>query len=424
MIPIYQGEDALRWARSLDKPGPAQPAQADERVRDAVAQILAQVAEEGDAALVRIAARLQDPPPETIPADDPRVAAAASRLPPERRAVLDRAAENIRRFAEAVMERVRPPITVQGGACTTGLRFQPVDRAACYVPGGRYPLPSTALMTAVTAQVAGVPEIALFTPRPHDEILYAGRLAGVMRYHVLGGAQAVAAAALGTASIPAVDLIVGPGNAYVTEAKRQVMGRVGIDMLAGPSEVAVLADEEADPRWVALDLLAQAEHDPDARAYLLTDSPALCARVAALLPDLVRELRLPAFITEALAGGALVALPDLAACTEASDRIAPEHLQLHLRDPEAALGRLSHYGAVFVGDAATVPFGDYMAGPNHTLPTRRTARFMGALTPLCFLRAQSFVRAGADVASLARDTARFAEMEGLSAHAAAALARA
>lgn len=426
MIPTYRGAEALAWVARIDGPAAAEggdDATRDAAVRAAVSAIIADVAARGDEALRALAERFGDPAPETLAADDPRVEAACARLPAERRAVLERAAARVRAFGDAVMERVRQPILLPLPDCEVGLRFEPVSRAACYVPAGRYPLPSTAIMTAVTARAAGVRDVCVMTPRLHDEILYAGRLAGVARFHLVGGAQAVAAAALGTDGIGRCDLIVGPGNAYVTEAKRQLQGRIGIDMLAGPSEVVVVADSGADPRWVALDLLAQAEHDPDARAYLLTDSEALCDAVAAALPAAVERLALPDFVRRSLAGSALVALPDLAACLEAANRIAPEHLQLELRDPEAARPALRHYGALFLGDLSTVPLGDYMAGPNHTLPTQRTARFSGSLTPLTFLRAQSSIRATAEAALLLADTDRFAAMEGLRAHGAAAAAR-
>lgn len=424
LMPTYRGEAAARWVADLNGARPSAADQAaDGILRDRVAGIIAEVAAGGDAALAGIAERLGDPPPRVLLASDEEVWAAGGRLPRETKDVLRRAAHNIRVFAEAVMGRLREPVVVRRPECECGVRFQPVARAACYVPGGRYPLPSTALMTALTARVAGVEDVVLVTPRPRDEILYAGQLAGVRSYCFLGGAQAVAAMALGTETIPRADLIVGPGNAYVTEAKRQLLGQVGIDMLAGPSEIVVVADSEADPRWVALDLLAQAEHDPDARAYLLTDSPALCEAVAGMLPQLLRELQLPDFVRTALRGGALVVLPDLPACLSASEHIAPEHLQLHLRDPDAAMPALRNFGAVFLGDESPVPYGDYMAGPNHTLPTRRTARFCGALTPMTFLRAQSWVRAGEAAAQLSLDTEHFADLEGLSAHAAAARAR-
>ncbi len=302
--------------------------------------------------------------------------------------------------------------------------MRPVKRAACYIPGGRYPLPSTALMTAVTASVAGVKEICIVSPNLCDEILYAGTLAGVHEFHQIGGAQAIAALALGTESIEVADMIAGPGNAYVTEAKRQLFGQVGIDMLAGPSEVAIIADKGAKARWVALDLLAQAEHDPDSRVYLLTDCPELARSVVAIFPSLIDEIKgLPDYIGSVLAASAVVVLPSLTECARVSDLIAPEHLELQVADPHKLKQSVTSYGALFMGYAATVPFGDYMAGPNHTLPTNRSARFAGGLSPLTFMRGQTWLDVKEGASGLASKTAAFAAIEGLLAHEAAARAR-
>jgi histidinol dehydrogenase len=256
-----------------------------------------------------------------------------------------------------------------------------------------------------------------------DEIVLAGRLAEVTDFYKVGGAQAIAALALGTESIAPVDMIVGPGNAYVTEAKRQLQGTVGIDMLAGPSEVAIVADGSANPEWVAFDMLAQAEHDPESRAWLFTDSNGLGESVARELEKLPRKVELPDFVSNNLSGLSILVFESLDECAKASDLVSPEHLQLSVENPESLKPKLRHYGALFMGYSATVPFGDYMAGPNHTLPTGRTARFAGGLTPVAFLRPQSWMTFAESVERLARGTAAFAEIEGLKAHAAAALAR-
>ena len=284
-------------------------------------------------------------------------------------------------------------------------------------------MPSTALMTALPARVAGVAEICIVCPDMSPEIIYAGHLAGVDRFFRIGGAQAVAALAFGTETIPAVDMVVGPGNAYVTEAKRQLQGMIGIDLLAGPSEVAVIADRSPDPERVALDLLAQWEHDPDARAWLLTDSRELAESVAEALARRSRSPGFPSFLEASVEGGAILVFESLEACAAASDRVAPEHLQLAVVDPDSMKSRVKNYGALFLGREATVPFGDYMAGPNHTLPTGRTARFSGGLSPLAFLRPQSWLEVGAGLHRLASDTEAFAEAEGLPVHAEAARAR-
>jgi histidinol dehydrogenase len=278
-------------------------------------------------------------------------------------------------------------------------------------------------MTAVTAQVAGVKDICIFSPDLRDIILFAGLQAGVTEFYEVGGAQAVAAAAYGTKMIRPVDMIVGPGNAYVTEAKRQVFGTIGIDMLAGPSEVAIIADGQANPEWLALDLLSQAEHDPSSRAYLFTDSESIADAVAQAIDGKLDSIKLPDFIDIALSGSAIVLLDSMEQCIEAANLVAPEHLQVQVSDPTTIKPRLKNYGALFMGYHATVPYGDYMAGPNHTLPTNRAARFTGGLNPFTFLRQQSWVHVKTQAEDLPRLTAEFANLEGLVAHAAAATAR-
>ncbi|HEY9790660.1 MAG TPA: histidinol dehydrogenase [Candidatus Obscuribacterales bacterium] len=422
MIPVLKGQAALDWIKAAQT-GAAQAAGLQQNgLASTVSSILKEVHEGGDDALKQIAERLKDPAPRTIRIDSPFIARCISSLPETTKQTIEFAAGNIRRFAQAIMDSLKP-VRVQFAEYAAGLDLVPVERCACYVPCGRYPLPSTALMTAITAQVAGVKDIALFTPALKPEIVFAGTLAGVSEFHELGGAQAIAAAAYGTESIGAADIIVGPGNAYVAEAKRQVQGIVGIDMLAGPSEIAVIADGEGDPDWVALDLLSQAEHDPDARAYLLTDSEQLADIVAAGLPAIASSVGAPPFVSESLARSAILVLPSLAECIWAANTIAPEHLVLHVGEPEKIRGQLKNFGALFIGYCATVPYGDYAAGPNHTLPTNRSARFSGGLTPLTFLRPQSWLDIKAPAKQLARQTAAFARLEGLKAHEAAAAAR-
>lgn len=350
------------------------------------------------------------------------IAAAVDQVDKVERETLELAASRIRQFGSAVVDSVKS-VEVDCGEFQTGIDYRPVRRVACYVPAGRYPLPSTALMTAVTAQVAGVEEIVVISPRLEKEIIFAGTIAGVSEFYEIGGAQAVAAMAFGTDTIQPVDMVVGPGNAYVTEAKRQLQGVIGIDMLAGPSEICVIADDRANPEWLSLDLLSQAEHDPDARAYLLTTDRKLAEKVAAQIVEDVRRLQLPEFLSVSLAGSAIIVLDSIDDCCDAADKIAPEHLLLAVRNPEELKKRLTNYGALFLGYGCTVAFGDYMAGPNHTLPTNRSAKFQGCLSPLTFLRPQSWIKVNNQAPSLASDTAKFANIEGLTAHAAAASAR-
>lgn len=432
MIPIYTDQEALAWLTKVCPQGPrihetdtSEVSQTDPQGHEAleitVKSIIAEVRREGDRALRRLAAQFGDTLPESFIVNPETIQFLQRSVPPGTRRIMDAAAANIRLFAQAIRDQLNP-IHIEHEGFNVGLDYKPVERVACYVPGGRYPLPSTALMTAITADVAGVPDISIVCPVLHPAIAYAGQLAGVKRFYQMGGAQAIAALAYGTHTIDPVDMVVGPGNAYVTEAKRLLQGIIGIDMLAGPSEVAVIADDSADAETVALDILAQAEHDPAARAYLFTPSPTLAHAVARLLSEKQKTLALPDYLDISLGHSAILVLPSLDACIDAANRIAPEHLELLVANAQAFKPKLRHYGALFIGHGATVPFGDYMAGPNHTLPTGRSARFSGCLSPVAFLRPQSWVSVSHSP-FLAESTAAFADLEGLTAHAAAARAR-
>ena len=303
------------------------------------------------------------------------------------------------------------------------MRWTPLDAVGLYVPGGKAAYPSSVLMNAIPARVAGVPRIAMCVPTPdgvlNPLVLAAARRAGVVEIYRIGGAQAIAALAFGTASIAPVDRIVGPGNAYVAEAKRQVFGRVGIDAIAGPSEVVVLADAANDPRCIAVDLLAQAEHDEAAQAILITDDVAFGDRVAACVTQELATLPRAAIAGASWqAHGATIVVRDWAEAVDLVNRLAPEHLQLMLRDPAPIFSRVRHAGAVFLGAFCPEAVGDYVAGPNHVLPTGRTARFASGLSVFDFLKRTTWV--AADAASLDRvgpAAIALAEAEGLNAHA-------
>lgn len=414
MIPVLRGAQALGWIFGVTE------ASEDPKVVTRVAEILAKVRQHGDQALNELAASFGDPAPRLLSAEERQAGAAT--LPQEQRQVLQRAAANIERFHQAVAAGLKP-VQIEYEEYSCGMRLQPIQRVACYAPGGRHPLPSTALMTGLAARAAGVPEIVLVCPSPHPAVLYAAELIGADQLYQMGGAQAVAALAYGTASITRVDMLVGPGNAYVAEAKRQLQGVIGIDMLAGPSEVAILADSGADPAWLALDLLAQAEHDPDARCCLLSWDEDLVQAVAGQIKVRLAQGQYPDFLRQSLDCSALLLLDDLDQCIAATNQLAPEHLHLAVAEPLQLQDRLQHYGGLFLGYQSTVPYGDYMAGPNHTLPTRTTARFSGGLSPLTFLRPQCWLHVPARAPQLSRDTATFADLEGLHGHASAARAR-
>lgn len=384
------------------------------RVVDTVGEIIEAVRKGGDEALGELARKYGDPPYELLPMNDPEVLRKVDQVSDRNRKVIRSAAARVTRFAEAVASSLRT-VEVEYDDYTAYLEYRPVKTAGCYVPAGRYPLPSSVLMTALQARAAGVERIVVCSPSPKAEILLACRLAGVQSLAVLGGAQAVAAMALGTETLPKVDVIAGPGNVWVTEAKRQLQGRVGIDMLAGPSEVAVLADGSADPGTIALDLLAQAEHDPSSRSWLLTDNEDLARAVSGELDAAIEDLG----YAEGTPGEdqiIMLVLEDLSECAEAANNLAPEHLELIVRAPEEVRPVLESYGALFVGPGACVGLGDYLAGPSHVLPTGGTASFAGGLTPLHFLRTQCSVVAHGDRCAAASDAAAFAEMEGLKAH--------
>ena len=350
--------------------------------------------------------------------------AAWGRLEPRPRRVLERTASRIRAFAAAQAAALRPmEIEVPGGLA--GLRYEPVERAGCYAPGGRFPLPSSVLMTAVTARTAGVSEVWVASPRPTVETLAAAHIAGADGVLAVGGAQAIAALAFGAGGLPPVDCIVGPGNRWVTAAKQLVSGRVRIDMLAGPSELVVIADESADPARVAADLLAQAEHDPDALPILIGLSEGILETVDEALEHQLEDLSTRAIAVAALENGFALLADGLAAACELSDRLAPEHLALQVADLTGAQARLRHYGALFVGGDAAEVLGDYGAGPNHVLPTGGTARSVGALSVSTFLRVQTWLELPEPqkARELVGDCVALARMEGLEAHARAAEAR-
>jgi len=392
-------------------------------VGDAVRDIIDRVRRDGDAAVIDLTNRfdrtqfgLAD-----LRITETEIAAAAAGIPAELGAALRLAAARIEAFHRAQLP-ADFSITDEAGA-TMGLRWGPLDAVGIYVPGGTASYPSSVLMNAIPARVAGVGRIAMCVPAPdgvlNPLVLAAAQLAGVREIYRIGGAQAVAALAYGTALIPKVDRIVGPGNAYVAEAKRQVFGDVGIDAFAGPSEVLILADAGNDPRQIALDLLAQAEHDAASQAILITDDAGFAAAVAGAV-----EAALTSLPRAEIAGaswrdqGAIILVRGWDEAVNLANRIAPEHLQLMLADPAALFGRIRHAGAVFLGTDCPEAIGDYIAGPNHVLPTSGTARFASGLSVYDFLKRTTWVSlAEGALARLGPSAVALARAEGLQAHA-------
>jgi histidinol dehydrogenase len=385
-------------------------------------EIVSSVRDGGEAALRGWAERFGERAPgDPLILGPDALRAAWEALPGDQKALLRRVAGRIEAFARAQRGALADlDVAVPGGRA--GHAWIPVERAGCYAPGGRFPLPSTVLMTAIPARVAGVEGVVVASPRPAPVTLAAAHVAGADAVFAVGGAQAVAALAWGV-GVPAVDVIVGPGNRFVTAAKQLVAGRVGIDMLAGPSELVVIADGGADPARVAADLIAQAEHDPDALPILIALDPGLPARVRAALEAQLADLSTAAIARQALDGGFAVVCRDLGEAMALSDRLAPEHLELMVADPGSLRPR--HAGAVFVGTGAAEVFGDYGAGPNHVLPTGSGARFTGGLSVADFLRLRTWLRIDDEAAArtLVDDSAALARLEGLEGHARSAESR-
>ncbi|WP_339106819.1 histidinol dehydrogenase [Roseovarius rhodophyticola] len=356
-----------------------------------VAEIIADVRARGDAALIELTARFDrlELTPETLRFSRAEIDELVAQVPDDERKALELAALRIRAYHEKQIPE-DANWTEENGA-TLGWRWSPVSAAGLYVPGGLASYPSSVLMNALPAKVAGVERLAIVVPTPdgvaNPAVLLAARIAGVDEIYRVGGAQAVAALAYGTETIDPVDKITGPGNAFVAAAKRRVFGKVGIDMIAGPSEILVIADADNDPDWIALDMLSQAEHDESAQAILITNDAGFGQAVETAI-----EKRLETLERRAIAGaswrdyGAVIVVPDLDVATQLTDRIAPEHLELCVADPEALAAQITHAGAMFLGAWTPEAIGDYVGGPNHVLPTARSARFSSGLNVLDFLK--------------------------------------
>ena len=388
-----------------------------------VAAIIADVRVRGDQALAEYTERFDRLTlrPDRFRLSDEEIAEHAAHASSESVAALKEAEKRIRSFHQKQLpEDVR---YVDDAGVELGTRWSPVSAAGLYVPGGLAAYPSSLLMNAIPALVAGVPRLAMTAPTPDGVInplvMAAVQILGISEVYCLGGAQAIAALAFGTETVTPVDVIVGPGNAYVAAAKRQVYGTVGIDMIAGPSEILIVADGANDPSWIAADLLSQAEHDSAAQSILMTDDSNFADQVSVAVEQQLDQLSRGKIASKSWARhGAIIILPSLEDAPALVDRLAPEHLELAVADPEALFDRIHHAGAVFLGRHTPEAVGDYVAGPNHVLPTARTARFASALSVLNFMKRTSVVRC--DPSSLARVgpvAATLADAEGLTAHA-------
>ncbi|HEX2824933.1 MAG TPA: histidinol dehydrogenase [Burkholderiales bacterium] len=396
----------------------------DSRVDETVAAILADVKARGDAALVEYTRRFDRVEVANAAALEISRAecdAALQGLPAAQRTALEAAAARVRAYHER--QRAQSWSYEDEYGNELGQRVTPLDRVGVYVPGGKAAYPSSVIMNVMPAKVAGVAEIVMVVPTPQGErnplVLAAAALAGVDRVFAIGGAQAVGALAYGTATVPAVDKIVGPGNAYVAAAKRRVFGVVGIDMVAGPSEILVVSDGRSNPDWIAMDLFSQAEHDELAQAILISPDAGFLDQVAASIERQISEMPRRGVIEAALSGrGALIQVRDLDEACELVNRIAPEHLELSVEDAEPLIEKIRHAGAIFVGAYASEALGDYCAGPNHVLPTSRSARFSSPLGVYDFQKRSSLIRISRrGAAELGKIASELAHGEGLTAHA-------
>lgn len=409
-----EAEEAVRNTKDAVSP----------RVLEAASAIVDRVRREGDPALRSFAMTLDGlMPASELVLRRPALEEALASLDPAERELLERTASRIRAFAQAQREALQD-VEFTAGGIRMGHRVAAVPVAGCYAPGGRYPLPSSVLMTTVTARVAGAGTVVVASPAPRPIILAAAAVGGADMVVTAGGAQAIAAMAFGTGSIPACDVIVGPGNAWVTAAKQLVAGRVRIDSLAGPSELLVVADRETDASLVAADLLAQAEHDPEAVPLLVTTDEDLIRRVNDELERQLADLPTAETARAALGNGGAMLVADVDEAVQVCNRIAPEHLQWMASDLDR-VQQLEHFGGLFIGDGAAEVLGDYGAGPNHVLPTGGQARARGGLSVFDFLKVSTWMQAKAGGADpdLVGDAADLADIEGLSAHARAARAR-
>ena len=421
MIKIY-GKNSIKSGEVFERNTPTND------VSGAVAEIIADVIKNGDEALFRLTEKFDKAALSSLAVSEDEIKEAYNAVEPEFIGILERAAENIRAFHK---KQVRTGYMMnREDGIVMGQRVIPVDKAGIYVPGGTAAYPSTVLMTAIPAKLAGVSQIVMVTPPGKNgkiapAILAAAKVAGVDNIYKTGGAQAIAALAYGTQTVPKVDKIVGPGNAYVAEAKRQVFGRVSIDMIAGPSEILIISDGNSNPAVIAADMLSQAEHDRSASAVLITTSEALAEKVSEQL-----EIQIPKLERADIArasidkNGKIIIADSIKDAADVSNEIAPEHLELCVDDPFELLHYIRHAGSVFMGRYCPEPLGDYMAGPNHTLPTSGTAKFSSPLSVDDFVKTMQYSYFTKEALTRYKDdVSYFAKKEGLTAHAKSAVIR-
>lgn len=392
------------------------PTESQGKNMDSVKQIIDAVKREGDMAVRKYTAIFDKLKLKNFGVSKKEIKQAYREVDKDTIGAIKTAATNIKRFAKRQMENFKDFEYAKNGI-TVGQKIVPIEKIGVYVPGGRYPLPSTALMCIIPAKVAGVKEVIVCSPKIKPVTIVAADLSGADLIFNVGGVQAITALAYGTETIPRVDKIVGPGNIYVTQAKKEVFGDCGIDLLAGPSEILVIADKYANPKYVAADLLAQAEHDVNTKIFLISDSKDLIKEVNKELKTQLDKIATKEVIRESLRKEKEILVKNLKEAIKIANEIAPEHLSLQVKNPRKYLNQLRNYGSLFLGAYSAVAFGDYCSGPNHVLPTDRTSRYAGGLSVKDFIKIQTYqyiTRDGAE--KLAKIATKFASLEGLNAH--------
>ncbi len=384
---------------------------------DCVREIIADVKENGDSAIIKYNKKFGDGDFEDFLLSDEEIEKAYAQVPQETLDAIQKAAENIKNFAQTQLECLKELKTDKNGIIL-GHRIIPLERIGAYVPGGNYPLPSSALMSVIPAKVAGVKEVTVCSPRIKPATIAACKIAGADKIYRIGGAQAVAAMAYGTQSIAKVDKIVGPGNKYVTLAKKEVYGVCGIDFLAGPSEVMIIADKTAKPDFIAADMLAQAEHDREAQAILITDSEELAVQVEQKVKEFLNTLKTADIASVSIENSLIILVDDINEAVEIADKKAPEHLEIFVENPQSFAQKCSNFGSIFIGNYSAEVFGDYCSGTNHVLPTNSIARYSGGLSVFDFVKIATFQEISENAAkeNLCAIASTIAATEGLMGH--------
>jgi histidinol dehydrogenase len=383
---------------------------------EAVKEILQDVKNNGDKAVLKYTEKFDKQNLKSLELSKEQINAAYEKVDEKTLSLLKKAAENIRFFAEKQFEQLKN-FETEKNSMILGQKVIPLERVGCYVPGGRYPLPSSALMSIIPAKVVGVKEVIVCSPKITPVTIVAADIAGADRIFCIGGIQAIGAMAYGTESVPQVDKIVGPGNKYVTAAKKEVYGIVGIDFIAGPSEVLIIADETGNPECIAADLLAQAEHDPNARADLITTSKELAEKVNEQIKIQLAKLKTKEVAELALKNGRIIIADNLEIAVNISNRRAPEHLEIQVKNPEKNIGKLCNYGSLFIGENTAEVFGDYCSGINHVLPTNGAARYTGGLSVKDFVKIVTFQKFTEKIPKeMIQVASGLAKIEGLDGH--------